>query len=127
MRHRHQNTWRGVHYLDASIKKLKEMDPNPAQSATVAYKVVQAVKVCRDIFEAKNKTGKANQNFQFFQTCHSLLPSPQLPVTSKSRSSADPSACAPPLPSPPGTLPAASAAQDSSPATYDGEKASLEF
>ncbi|XP_076056682.1 uncharacterized protein LOC143034471 isoform X2 [Oratosquilla oratoria] len=63
--------------VDAIIKKIKERDPNPARSGTVAYNVEQAFKVYRDILEAKKKKARQTYISSFFKSTAPPHPTPR--------------------------------------------------
>ncbi len=75
-RPRHRNTRRRVHCPRWKHRKIKGMDPNQAQSATVADYLEQTVKVYRDLFEAKRKKSKQTKMSSFFKLAAHSRPVP---------------------------------------------------
>lgn len=92
--------------LDTIIEKIKERDPNPARSGTVAHSVEQAFKMYKEIFEAKKKMAKQTTISSFFKPAAASSPGPL--SESADLDSPPPSSThdtTPPVPSTSGALP----------------------
>lgn len=66
------------------MELLQEQDPNPKRSSNVANQVEQAIKIYRELYDAKRKKAKQSTILSFFKHVESPSTSPTGPSTSSS-------------------------------------------